>query len=182
MIHKSVFLSYVFLISWCSSAQYSDRFQKLAKELQKVESRIDTLYYPNGSIWSIESYTIYAHDHRNVSYLSGRNIQYYRNGQVLNDILFDTYGIALTWSTYYRDGTKSSESSTYEIDTSAKDLKEFLETDGHINIKKNVIEYRCDNNTKTLYIYKKGVTYNGKKFGLWLTYHEDGTVKREKIY
>ncbi|MGJ8593341.1 MAG: hypothetical protein ACSHXF_12380 [Aquaticitalea sp.] len=178
------FLTTIFLLLICnlSNAQHTNRFNKLVDELKEIESKPDTIFYDNGKIWWISTITTYAYNSENYSTHKGKQTQYYKNGQIASEVLLGKYGNILSWNSYDRDGNKTSESVTTEIDSNAKNLTDFFENDKHISFKRNVKYYKCSYKLQICYLFKEGQTVNGKKIGLWKTYTENGELKREKTY
>jgi antitoxin component YwqK of YwqJK toxin-antitoxin module len=170
------------LIFNLSNAQQSDRVIEIVKDLKKVESKPDTIFYGNGKIWWKSTLTTYEYNSETFSLYSGEQIQYYKNGKIANESIYDMYANLLSWNGYDRDGNKTIESVTTEIDSNAENLIEFFESEKHITFKREVKYYKCSRKLKICYLYKEGQTKNGKKSGTWKFYKENGEIKKEKRY
>ncbi|WP_166962074.1 toxin-antitoxin system YwqK family antitoxin [Yeosuana marina] len=178
------FLTIIFLFLICnlSNAQYTDRFKKIVNELKEIESKPDTIFYGNGKIWWISTITTYKYKSENYSTHTGKQTQYYKNGQIASEVFLGKYGNILSWISYDQKGNKTSESITTEIDSNADNLTEFFDSDKHISFKRNDKYYKCSYKLQICYLFKEGQTVNGKKVGLWKTYTENGELKKEKNY
>lgn len=173
---------FLLLIYNLSYAQHTDRFKKIVSELEEIESKPDTIFYGNGKIWWISTITIYQFNSENYSTHSGKQTQYYKNGQIASEVLLGKYGNTISWNSYDREGNKTSESITTEIDSNANNLTEFFDSDEHISFKRIEKYYKCSYKLQVCYLFKEGQIVNGKKVGLWKTYNENGDLKKEKNY
>ena len=178
------FLTTIFLFLICnlSNAQYSDRFKEIVNELEEIESKPDTIFYRNGKIWWISTITTYKYDSETYSTYSGKQTQYYKNGEIVSALLLGKYGNIISMSSYDREGNKIFESETTEIDSNANNLTEFFDSNEHISFKRIEKYYKCSNKQAEYYLFKEGQTVNGKKSGLWKSYTENGELKKEKNY
>lgn len=178
------FLTIIFILLICnlSNGQHSDRFKKIVGQLEEIESKPDTTFYGNGKIWWISTITTYKYNSKNYSTHSGKQTQYYKNGQIASEVLLGKYGNVIFWNSYDRKGNKTYECITTEIDSNANNLTEFFESDQHISFKRIEKYYQCSYQLKVCYLFKEGQTVNGKKVGLWKIYNEYGELKKEKNY
>ncbi|GGG58700.1 hypothetical protein [Bizionia arctica] len=178
------FLSILFLllIYNLSNAQHTIRFKKIVKDLKQIESKPDTIYYGNGQIWWKSTITTYEFNSEMYSIHTGIQTQYYKNGKIASEVVLDNYGIVLSWNAFDTDGNKTSESITTEIDSNAKNLTDFFESDKHLDLKRKVKYYKCSYKLGVCYLFKEGQTINGKNTGLWKTHTEYGALKKEKTY
>jgi len=177
-------LTIIFLLLICnlSNAQHTDRFKKIVSELEEIESKPDTIFYGNGKVWWISTITTYNYNSENYSTHSGKQTQYYKNGQIASEVLLGKYGNIISWNSYDREGNKTFESITTEIDSNANNLTEFFDSDEHISFKRIEKYYKCSYKLQVCYLFKEGQTVNEKKVGLWKTYNENGELKKEKTY
>ena len=178
------FLTIIFLLLICnlSNAQHTDKFKKIVSELEEIDSKPDTVFYENGKIWWISTTTTYKYNSQNYTTHSGKQTQFYENGQIASEAILGKYGNIISWNSYDREGNKTSESITTEIDSNANNLTEFFDSDEHISFKRIEKYYKCLNKLQVCYLFKEGQTVNGKKVGLWKTYTENGELKKEKNY
>jgi antitoxin component YwqK of YwqJK toxin-antitoxin module len=173
----------ILLLIWnLSNAQHTDRFKKIVSELEKIESKPDTIFYRNGKIWWISTITTYKYNSETYSTYSGKQTQYYKNGKIASELLLGNYGNILSWKSFDREGNNTSESITTEIDSNAKNLTEFFKNDDHIIFKRIIKKYKCSSKLGVYYLFKEGKTINGKKNGIWKTYGENGKLKKKNIY
>ncbi|WP_406684364.1 hypothetical protein N1F78_01135 [Seonamhaeicola sp. MEBiC1930] len=170
------------LISYSSNAQHTVRFLNLVKDLEQVSCQKDTIFYKNGNIrWTMCS-TNYKHNSEKFWAKTGKMVQYYKNGQIAHEYFFDNYGNLKRIKIFDRKGNKVEEYLTTEIDSNAKSLNDFFESQDHISDKTYTQFYRCSNKNGIYFLFKEGLRVNGKKKGVWTTYFENGEVKKEKEY
>lgn len=175
-------LIFLLLIFNLSNAQQSDRVNEIVNELKEVGSKPDTIFYKNGKIWWKSTLTTYEYNSETFTLYTGEQIQYYKNGNIANESIYDKYGNLLSWYGYDRDGNKMIESVTTEIDSNAENLIQFFESEKHITFKREVKYYKCSYKLGNYYLHKEGQTINGKKSGIWKIYNENGNLKKEKQY
>jgi len=162
--------------------QHSDRYNQLVKDLKKIGSTTDTIYYKNGNIEWITTQTTYEYDSVLYRNYTGKQIHYYKNGQIISETLKDDYGNILNLRWYDRDGNKTYESILIEIDTRANSISEFFYGKNLWDFKRYDKEYKCSYKFDVCYLFREGLRINKKKKGLWKTYNADGTLKKEKEY
>ncbi len=109
-------------------------------------------------------------------------IHYYKSGQIASESFLDKYGNILSWNAFDRNGNKTRESVTTEIDSDAKNINEFFDSPADIKFKRYNRLYKCSGKLGNCYLYKEGQRVNGKKSGLWTTYFANGEIKKEKEY
>ena len=171
------------LLIWnLSSSQHSDRFLELVKDLQKISCKTDTTYYKNDNIWWTMCWTTYEHNSEKYWARTGEMVQYYKNGQIAHKYFLDNYGNLKTMKVFDRKGNKVEEYITTKIDSNAKTLIEFFESQDHMKFNTWTSIYRCSSNLGVFYLYKEGLRVNGKKNGVWTTYYDNGEIKKEKEY
>ncbi len=171
------------LLIWnLSSSQHSDRFLELVKDLEKVSCKTDTTYYKNGNIWWTMCSTNYIYNSEKYWAKTGKMVQYYKNGQIAHEYCFDNYGNMKTLKVFDRKGNKLEEHVTTEIDSKAKSLNEFFESQDHISDKTYSQFYRCSSKNGIYFLYKEGLRVNGNRNDVWTTYFENGEKKKEKKY
>ncbi|WP_272022738.1 hypothetical protein [Olleya namhaensis] len=77
------FLVIIILLSYnLTIAQYSERLEEILSELKEVDSKADTIHYGNGKAWWISTLTTYEHNTDKYSTYSGKQVQFYKNGQI----------------------------------------------------------------------------------------------------
>ncbi len=172
----------IILIGHSSNAQHTTRFLEIVKDLEQVSCKTDTTYYKNGKIWWTSCWTTYEYNSENYSTRTGRIVQYYKSGQIANEYYLDNYGNIKSMMGFDRKGNKTTESVTSEIDSNAKSLNEFFESQDHMTFTTFNPIYRCSKKLGTYYLYKEGQRVNDKKNGVWTTYYENGEIKKEKVY
>lgn len=172
----------IILVSYLSNAQHTTRFLKIVKDLEQVSCQMDTTYYKNGKVCWTSCWTTYEYNSERYSTRIGRMVQYYKSGQIANEYFLDNYGNIKSMKGFNRNGNKTVEYITTEIDTNAISLDEFFESQDHMTFKTYIPTYRCSKKLGTYYLYKEGSRVNGKKKGIWKTYYENGEVKKEKVY
>lgn len=172
----------IILISCSSHAQHTERFLEIVKDLNQVSCKTDTIFYKNSKVWWTTCWTTYEYNSENYSTRTGKMVQYYKSGQIANEYCLDNYGNIKLMKGFDRKGNKTVESVTTIIDSNAKSLNEFFESQNHMIFKTFTAIYRCSRKLRTNYLHKEGQWINGKKDGIWTTYYENGEIKKEKIY
>ncbi|MBP1841724.1 hypothetical protein [Formosa algae] len=176
--------SIIFLVliwNLCHS-QHSERFLELVNDLEEISCKTDTTYYKNGNINWIICWTTYIYNSEEYSTGTGRMIHYYKNGQIASESYLGKYGNTLSWNGFDRNGNKTIESVTTEIDSDAKNLNEFFDSPAETKFKRYNRLYKCSGKLGNCYLYKEGKRVNGKKNGIWTTYYANGEIKKEKEY
>ncbi|MDO5981764.1 hypothetical protein [Flavivirga spongiicola] len=170
------------LIGYSSYAQHTDRFLELVKNLEQVSCKKDTVFYKNRNVWWTMCWTTYEHDSEKYSTRTGEMVQYYKNGQIAHQYFLDNYGNMKTMKVFDRKGNKVEEYVTTKIDSNAKTLIEFFESQDHMKFNTWTSIYRCSSKLGIPYLYKEGLRVNGNKNGVWTTYYDNGEIKKEKEY
>ena len=170
------------LIGHSSNAQHTTRFLNIVKDLEQVGCETDTTFYKNGKVFWTTCWTTYKYNSENYSCRTGSMVQYYKDGMVANEYCLDNYGNIKSMKGFDRKGNKTFEYVTTKIDSKAKSLPEFFESQDHMNFKTWTSIYRCSNNLGIFYLHKEGSWINGKKNGVWTTYHENGEIKKLKEF
>ncbi|VXB49013.1 conserved exported hypothetical protein [Flavobacterium sp. 9AF] len=163
-------------------AQHTERFIALVSELEGTPLDSITLFYKVNTVEWKGPAIQYCYMKKPYETYTGEWTHYDRKGNKISTVVFGLYGNVLTFVTYNKDGWISSESVTYELDTTAKNLTEFFESNGHLLFKRKERTYRYDKALQKRYLYQEGENWNGKKRGVWKTYAADGTVVKEKQY
>jgi len=109
-------------------------------------------------------------------------IQYYKSGQIANEYFLDEYGNIKSMKAFDRNGNKTKESVTTEIDSKAKSLDEFFESQNHMNFKTYTLLYKYSKKLGIWYLYKEGNWVNNKKKGIWISYYDNEEIKKEKEF
>ncbi|QHI38021.1 hypothetical protein IMCC3317_34040 [Kordia antarctica] len=172
---------FVLIYNICNS-QHSERFLEFVKDLKEIGCKTDTTYYKNGNIRWIESWITYEYNSEEYSTGSGRQVQYYKNGQLANESYLDKYGNILSWKGFDRNGNKTIESVTTEIDSDAESLTELFNSTTDTKFKRYNRLYKCLRKSGNCYLHKEGERVNGKKKGVWTTYYDNGKIKKKKEY
>ena len=172
---------FLVLISNLCNSQHSERFLELVKDLEQINCKTDTTYYKNGNVWWTTCWTTYEYNSEKHSTRTGQMVQYYKSGQIANEYSLDNYGNIKSMKGFDRKGNKTVESVTTEIDSKAKSMDEFFDSQDHMTFKTYSAIYRCSK-LGTYYLYKEGQWINRKKNGVWTTYFENGEIKKEKVY
>ncbi|PHQ27803.1 hypothetical protein, partial [Leeuwenhoekiella nanhaiensis] len=104
------FPAIIFLLLICnlSNAQHTDKFKKIVSELEEIDSKPDTVFYENGKIWWISTTTTYKYNSQNYTTHSGKQTQFYENGQIASEAILGKYGNIISWNSYDREGNKTS--------------------------------------------------------------------------
>ncbi|MFD0991569.1 hypothetical protein ACFQ1R_15835 [Mariniflexile jejuense] len=173
---------FLVLISTLCNSQHSERFLELVKDLEQITCKTDTTYYKNGNVWWTTCWTTYEYNSEKYSTRTGKMVQYYKSGQIANEYSLDNYGNIKSRKNFDRKGNKTLESVTIEIDSNAKSMDEFFDSQNHMTFKTYTAIYRCSKKLGTYYLYKEGQWINGKKNGVWTTYDDNEEVKKEKEY
>lgn len=181
MIIKALHIVILLLSLNCYS-QHSEEFVKLTSNLKPLEIIKVDLKYSNGNQKEIGTIYEYEFDGYIYSNFSGKHIQYYKDGSIAVECDYDDFGILLSSKYYYGDGNLWFSSKTLIIDTKSANLKDFFKKSTELTVTENEKNFRYDSKTCEYYLKKSGNRINGKKTGVWITYFENGEVKKEKSY
>lgn len=172
----------ILLLSLNCYPKYSEEFVKLTSNLKPIDPIKVDLKYSNGN--QKETGTVYEYEFDGYIYSNffGKHIQYYKDGSIAVECDYDDFGILLSSKHYYGDGNLWFSSKTLTIDTKSANLKDFFQKSSHLIVTENEKNFRFDSKTCEYYLKKSGNRINGKKTGVWITYAENGVVKKEKVY
>ncbi|TWO30407.1 hypothetical protein E1J38_014820 [Seonamhaeicola sediminis] len=167
------------LVPLFSFAQQSENYLELMNNLVPIDSSKIETSFNNGKPKYIGTTTYYEYMDKEYAFLTGKHIRYYKNGSRTEGV-YNSWGTVLTNKYFDKNGTLISDSKTITLDTSAKNLQEFEDSDKHITfvIKSNDYKYSSDLNK--WYLYLESEHTNGKKSGTWNYYLPNGELKKEK--
>ena len=173
----------IFSFSHVLTGQHSEKFMQFANQLTPIDSiSVAKKYKMDGQK---ETGTYYQYEHLDYIYqFSAGNWKYfYGQNVVMWDDYYDGFGNLISWKVYHQDGYVLEEGETLSLDTSAKNLKEFLNTKHkyivHLASEK---KFKYSKELNKTYLFTKGQKLNGKKVGRWVKYNMDGTIKTERNY
>ncbi|KJD34157.1 hypothetical protein PK35_05380 [Tamlana nanhaiensis] len=170
------------LIGYSSNAQHTDRFVKLVKDLEQVSCKKDTMFYKNGTIKRVMCSTNYKYNSEKFWARTGKMIEFYKNGQIAQEYFLDNYGNLMRMKIFDRKGNKLEEYVTTEIDSNAKSLDDFFESNDHIVYKTFCQIYKYSKNSESYFLYEEGLRADTKKIGKWIKYYDNGKVKKENEF
>ena len=140
-------------------------------------SRIEKKF-GNGKPKYVGTTTYYKYQDKEYSFLTGKHIKYYKNGSRTVGI-YDSWGTVLKNKYFDKNGNLISDSETLLLDTTAKDLNEFDDSNKHITFVLETKEYKYDSGLSKWYLYREGQHTNGKKSGTWKYYLPNRELKKQ---
>jgi len=164
------------------NSQESEVYKNLTSQIKPLETKKIERKFKNGNIKEVYFLTTYEHNGVKYYLYSGKYYSYWRNGTVSEERDHDMFGVPLFTNWYYWNGDVSMKNKATEIETNAKSIKEFLESDKHL-IRRSYSEYFVPLNGEKdkPILVKKGEEINGKRVGLWKFYRK-GKLVKEKVY
>lgn len=178
---KTSYIIILFLSLKCYS-QHSEKFKTLSSNIKPIDTLAVNLKFNNGKQREIAKLYTYVIGNNSYNFYSGKRITYYKNGTIAYESEYDDFGNILNYKWYDGENNLWYESETIKIDTEAIDIDYFLEYDDHLTVTITEKIYRFDKVTCEYYLKKEGQRINGKKNGIWRTFHPDGNIKKEKKY
>jgi hypothetical protein len=177
-----LFYIIIFFISFNGYAQHTERFKNLVKDLKPSSTEKVDIKYGNEVQKKTGTLHVYNHGGYTYSFYTGKVLDYYRKGTLVYEYIYDDYGISLSSKWFDSFDNVLRESKTLTIDTKAKNIEEFLNERNHLLITIHQKIYRFDTEKGEFYVKKEGQKLNGEKIGVWKTYFENGSLKKEKNY
>ena len=171
-------LKILILIPFFSYAQHSENYLKLMGKLKPIDSSKIVTYFKNGKPKYVGTTTYYEFKNREYEFLTGKHIKYYKKGS-RTESLYDSWGTILENKYYDRNGNLISDAKTLILDTNAKDLQEFEDSNEHIIFVIKTNDYKYSSDLNKWYIYLESEHRNGKKSGTWKYYFPNGELKKE---
>jgi len=170
---------FIFLFSLNCYSQQSSEYIALIKDLKPRKTKTIDLKFSNGNQKEIGFSNEFEFGDYIYSYYTGKRTQYYRKGTIVYEYEYDDFGVLLSCRWYDGFDNLLRETLTLEIDSKAKNLKEFLDSDKHLTIKTIERIYRWSTDLNKYYVKKEGKKINGKKVGIWKTYSDNGNLIKE---
>lgn len=173
----------LFLIVSICNAQQSKSYLELTNSLKPMDTTEFVENYKNGNRKSEGKYLVYyTGQYASIEFAFGKFNKYYKDGNIMEEIIYDSFGYEINYKLYDNVGDLTYERETLILDTSAENLNEFLFSEKHIIYTDYVKQYKYSIKLCKQYLYSEGRLYNGKKKDIWITYKPDGTIKKEKNY
>lgn len=180
---KKLLTIFLITFSYILIGQHSDEFIRFAKQLTPVDTIFVGKKYKKEGQKETGSYYHYQHLDYIYQFSQGNWKYFYGENVVMWDDNYDDFGNLISWKVYHQDGYVLEEGETLSLDTSAKNLEEFLNIkhkyNQHLTAEK---KYKYSKNLKKTYLFSEGKKLNNKKTGRWVKYNIDGTIKTEKIH
>lgn len=179
---KKITVILVFFISQCSFSQHTEKFQSFASKLKPVKTEAFEETYKKGQLKVKGNHTYYKFDGYDYYFITGKYIEYYPNGNIMFDALYDDFGLNLEWQIYDGNGNLLEEYKTIKIDTSAEDLESFLFKKSKSKITSVMKRYKFSNKICGWYKVLEGTKIDRKRIGKWTRFNPDGSIKKVKNY
>ena len=180
-MHKKLTIL-LFLLGTIAYAQHTDRFKKLTAAIQPIDSITIELKYSNDKPKEIGLMNIYEHGDYEYSFYSGKRTCYYRSGIIKSVEEFDAFGNLLHYQLYDFKGYPYCHKQTLKIDTEAKNLDAFFESDKDLKVYQFFKRHRFSLVPGAWFLLEEGETLNGERIGQWKKYNKDGTIKKVTHY
>jgi len=176
-----IFFFFLFAIQ-IINAQQTEQYKNLTSQIEPLETKKIERKYRNGKIKEVYYLTTYEHKGLKYYLYSGKYYSYFRSGIKSEEREHDMFGVPLFTTWYYSNGDLSLKNKTIEIDTNAKSIKEFLESDKHLTRRLySEIFIPLNGEKDKPILIKEGEKVNGKRTGIWKFYRK-GKLTKEKVY
>lgn len=180
-MHKRLAILF-FLISTIAYSQHTDRFKQFTAPIQPIDSININLKYRNGNPKEIGLIKVYQHEDYEYEFYSGKRTCYYKSGEIKSVEEFDSFGNLINSQLYDFEGYPYCSKQILKIDTEAKDLDAFFESDKDLLVSMYFKKYRLSLIPGKWFLLEEGNTLNGEKIGQWKRYNKDGTIKEVNDY
>lgn len=126
----------------------------MTNSIKKDSIQKDTTFYGNGQIHYQYETSFYSDLDFDLKAFTGESKLYYRNGVLARYDVRDDFGLWLISKYYDRKGNLTQEWLTTELDTSSKNLEEFLSSPKHIDVQRTIKHYKFSKKANGLFPYK----------------------------
>jgi len=176
-MHKKLIFFFL-LINTITYSQHTDRFKEFTAHIKPIDSTIIDIKFSNGKLKETGIINIYEYGDYQYQIYSGKITKYYRSGVIKSIDELDSFGNLLSSQLYDYEGTPYCYMNTLKIDTEAKNLDEFFNSEKHLSILIYSKRYRFSPFSNKWFLLEEGKYINGTKTGEWTKYNRDGTVKQ----
>lgn len=181
-MNKKIAFIVAFFISLSCLSQHSEKYQNFASKLKPFKTVKFEETYRKGKLKIKGNLTYYEYDDYDYYFITGKYIEYYPNGNIMFDALYDDFGMNLEWKVYDGNGNLLEEYKTIKIETSAKDLESFLFKKSKSKITSIMKRYKFSNKICGWYKVLEGKKIDSKRIGKWMRFNPDGSIKKVKNY
>jgi len=164
-------------VTWCSFSQHTDRFKKFTESIKPVDSIIIDTKFRNGNLKETGLIKIYEHGDYDYEFFSGKQTSYYKSGEVKSIEEFDSFGNLINSQLYDYKGFPYCSKEIMKIDTQAKSLDDFFESDKDLLVTMYFKKYRLSLIPGDWFLLEEGKIANGEMVGEWKKYNKDGSIK-----
>lgn len=180
---KTKFTSLIlFIFSSVVFSQHTTRFLEVVKDLKPIDSTLNSKMFNNGKLKEIGTIITYELGDYDYEFYTGTQHTYYNNGQTKCEVKYDSFGNLIYSKSFDRKGKLLEENITYSIDSSAKNIDEFLNEIEHTTIVTTNKIYYYSYKYSKWYLHREGMFENITKIGTWKFYSNDGELTKTKIY
>lgn len=165
-----------------SYSQHSERFAALIKNLKHSDSSYVENHYSNGSIKSKGALLYYDMPEYKYSKKAGLWVEYYNNGEIKSESVYDDLGNLLSKSLYDLKGSISSEMTAILIDSELSNFKNYFLRNNEVSITLRIKNYKFGKGIDKIYLREMGLVKGGKRIGVWKIYTQSGSLEKEINY
>ena len=176
-MYKILTISF-FLIVTITYSQHTDRFKQFTASIKPIDSINIDLKYRDGNPKEIGLIKVYQHGDYEYEFFSGKRTCYYKSGEIKSIEVFDSFGNLINAQLYDFEGYPYCSKQVLKIDTLAKDLDAFFESDKDLLVSMHFKKYRLSLTPVKWFLLEEGNTLNDVKVGQWKRYNKDGTIKK----
>lgn len=181
-MNKKIAFIVAFFISLSCLSQHTEKYQNFASKLKPFKTEKFEETYRKGKLKIKGNLTYYKYDDYDYYFITGKYIEYYPNGNIMFDALYDDFGMNLEWKVYDGNGNLLEEYKTIKIETSAKNLESFLFKKSKSKITSIMKRYKFSNKICGWYKVLEGKKIDSKRIGKWMRFNPDGSIKKVKNY
>jgi len=180
-MHRKLIFFFL-LICTITYSQHTDRFKQFTSSIKPIDSVVIHEKFSNGKTKETGLIKTYEYGDYYYDLYSGKLTKYYRSGELKSVEEFDSFGYLLSSQQYDYDGFPYCNNKTLEIDTNAKSLSDFFESEEHLSITIYFKKYRLSLIPGKWFLLEEGKTINGEMIGQWKRYNKDGSIKEVTEY
>ncbi len=175
-MHRKLIFFFL-LISTITYSQHTDRFKQFTASIKPIDSVVIDKKFSNGKTKEIGLIKTYEYGDYYYDVYSGKRTNYYRSRELKSVEEFDSFGNLISSQQYDNESFPYCSNRTIEIDTKAKNLSDFFESEEHLSITMSFKKYRISLISGKWFLLEEGKTINGEMVGQWKKYNKDGSIK-----
>lgn len=163
-------------------SQYSDSFKAIIHSIEPIDSSFYEIKYKDGSYKEKGKIYEYKIAEKSYFYFTDKFYRYYKDGQIMNEMIFGKHGDLLFSKVYDENGNLIFESETISLDTNSKNIEDFFFSEKELHFERIEKEYKYSKKLSKYYLYKEWINFKGKIKGNYKIFNTDGSIKKIKNY